>query len=239
MKIISLWSGPRNVSTALMYSFAQRNDMEVIDEPLYGHYLVNSDADHIGKEEVIDQMLTDGDLVMKELLARKSEKMIFLKNMAHHWVELNNKYLHHLQNIFLVRDPAEMLPSLNQQLEHPTLRDTALKRQVEIFKYLKNNHLNPLIILSKDLLIDPNRMLRSVCDRLDIPFDKKMLSWKAGPRPEDGIWAKHWYHNVHKSTGFSGYKKKADPFPEHLKPLLDECKPYYQFLSENALTPYL
>lgn len=235
MKIISLWSGPRNVSTALMYSFAQRDDMIVVDEPLYAHYLSNTDVDHIGKEVILKDMNNDGDEVIKSILNKKRQKFTFLKNMAHHWIKLNNEYLNNMENIFLIRDPEEMLPSLNQQLSNPTLRDTALKKQVEVYDYLVQTGGAPTIIDSKDLLQDPKAMLIAICDRLTVPFDEKMLRWKVGARPEDGVWAKYWYHNVHKSEGFSSYKKKDGPFPEHLKPLLKECKPYYKFLSDNSL----
>lgn len=237
MKIISLWSGPRNVSTALMYSFAQRKDMRVVDEPLYAHYLCSTDAEHIGGQEVIDDMVNDGDLVMRNMIGEQSEKMTFIKNMAHHWEGLKDDYLLSLKNIFLVRDPQEMLPSLSQQITNPVLRDTGLKKQVDIYKYLKHQNIEPVIILSKDLLLDPAGMLSAVCKQLGIEFDPAMLSWQKGPRPEDGIWAKYWYHNVHKSTGFATYKKKEEPFPEYLEPLLEECIPYYKFLSDNALKP--
>lgn len=237
MKIISLWSGPRNVSTALMYSFAQRDDMIVVDEPLYAHYLSKTDVYHSGREEIINNMNNDGEQVIKNILNTKQERLLFLKNMAHHWIELNNEYLNGMDNIFLIRDPEEMLPSLNQQLNNPTLRDTALKKQVEIYQYLEQSGMIPMVIDAKDLLQNPKGMLRIICEILEIPFDEGMLCWKAGPRPEDGIWAKYWYQNVHKSEGFSAYKKKDDPFPVHLKPLLEECKPYYKFLSDNALKP--
>ncbi|MEL7003139.1 MAG: sulfotransferase family protein [Bacteroidota bacterium] len=235
MKIISLWSGPRNVSTALMYSFAQRIDMTVVDEPLYAHYLQNSDADHIGRDEVIASMANDGDQVMREILSIKTEGHIFLKNMAHHWIGLDDEYLLRMINLFLIRDPKEMLPSLNKQLPQPILRDTALKMQVDIYNYLNERGKAPLVINSKDLLLDPEGMLQMVCDRLSIPCDSHMLGWKAGPRPEDGIWAKYWYHSVHKSEGFSSYQKKEDPFPAHLQPLLEESTPYYEFLNNKAL----
>lgn len=238
MNIISLWSGPRNVSTALMYSFAQRNDTQVIDEPLYGHYLTKSDAVHIGQDEIIQNMNTDGHQVMQQLLSQETKKITFLKNMAHHWIELSDDHLTKMDNIFLIRNPEEMLPSLSIQIPTPILRDTGLKQQVDLYKSLEEaGKAAPVIIESKDLLLSPDNMLSAVCQKLNIPFDKNMLSWKAGPRPEDGIWAKHWYHNVHKSTGFAPYKRKEQPFPNDLEPLLQECNIYYEFLSKKALKP--
>ncbi len=240
MKIISLWSGPRNVSTALMYAFAQRPDTEVIDEPLYAHYLVETGADHPGKAEVLASMDQSGDRVIKSLLEYQSEKpILFLKNMGHHFMSLEGAFLDKFANIFLIRNPEEMLPSLAKQLPNPILRDTALDKQMELFKLVSETGEEPVIIDSKHLLQQPEAVLKAVCKSLDIPFYKNMLSWPAGPRKEDGTWAKYWYHNVHKSTGFQSYEPKTAAFPDNLLPLLNECMPYYKFLNERAIKPEL
>lgn len=238
MKIISLWSGPRNVSTALMYSFAQRPDTEVIDEPLYAHYLVESGADHPGKAETLASMKQNGDEVIQSLLNYQTEKpVLFLKNMGHHFLSLKDDFLDKFSNIFLIRNPEEMLPSLAKQIPTPILRDTALDKQLKLYKLISETGEAPLIIDSKYLLQNPESILKSVCQHLNIPFYKNMLSWPAGARKEDGVWAKYWYHNVHKSTGFKTYEPKSAPFPSKLEPLLNECLPYYNFLHERAITP--
>lgn len=238
MKIISLWSGPRNVSTALMYSFAQRPDTEVIDEPLYAHYLVQSGADHPGKHEVLSSMENEGDTVINSLLSYHSSKpFLFLKNMGHHFLSLDPGFLEEFCNIFLIRNPEEMLPSLSKQLPNPILRDTALDKQMALYKLVSQLGEEPIIIDSKYLLQEPEGVLKKVCQRIDIPFYQNMLHWPAGPRKEDGSWAKYWYHNVHKSTGFETYKPKTAPFPDKLEPLLNECMPYYNFLHERAIKP--
>jgi len=238
MKIISLWSGPRNVSTALMYSFAQRPDTEVIDEPLYAHYLVESGADHPGKEETLSAMEQSGDQVIESLLNYNSEKpVLFLKNMGHHFLSLKDGFLDKFSNIFLIRNPEEMLPSLAKQIPTPILRDTALDKQLKLYKLISQQGEEPLIVDSKYLLQNPESILKSVCQHLNIPFYKNMLSWPAGARKEDGVWAKYWYHNVHKSTGFKTYEPKSAPFPGELEPLLNECLPYYNFLHERAIKP--
>ena len=234
---ICLWSGPRNVSTALMYSFAQRGDTRVIDEPLYGHYLRVSGADHPGRDEVLAAMNCDGEAVMRDLLdsqARSPDVRLFLKHMAHHLVDIEPGFLRHTCNVFLVRDPREMLPSLTIQLPHAQLADTGLKRQWQLYEQLREIGQDPVVLDSRELLLDPAGVLAQLCERLALPFDDRMLRWEKGPIPEDGVWAPHWYHAVHESTGFAPYRAKRD-FPATLEPLLDECRPWYEKLFEHAL----
>ena len=234
---ICLWSGPRNVSTALMYSFAQRDDMLVVDEPLYGHYLRVSGADHPGGADVMAAMNCDGDAVMNGLLqkqAEESSRRLFIKHMAHHLLDIDLGFLRETCNLFLIRDPREMLPSLVIQVPHAQLADTGLKRQWELFAELRDEGQQPAVLDSRELLLDPAGVLRQLCDHLGHPFTTAMLEWPAGPRPEDGVWAPHWYHAVHKSTGFSPYRAKTE-FPEHLEPLLQECQPWYDRLFDKAI----
>ncbi len=235
---ICLWSGPRNVSTALMYSFAERPDIRVVDEPLYGHYLLASGADHPARDVIMQSMSCDGDAVMREFIERQRQQptvRLFLKHMAHHLVDLDLGFLRETSNIFLIRDPREMLPSLTIQLPRATLRDTGLKRQWELFEDLSSAGQRPVILDSRELLLDPPGILSRLCEHLGLVYDPCMLSWPAGPRAEDGVWAPHWYHAVHRSTGFATYRPKQG-FPERLLPLLDECKPWYDRLFANALT---
>ncbi|QSE98108.1 sulfotransferase-like domain-containing protein [Fulvivirga lutea] len=235
MKIISLWSGPRNVSTALMYSFAQRDDTTVIDEPLYAYYLKTTQADHPGKELVLKNMENDGDKVL-ESIRQHAQKVpvLFLKNMCHHWLGFDNSQLELFDNIFLIRDPEQMLPSLVRQIPQPILRDTGLRQQSEMFDYLSGKGKAPIVIDSKELLLNNKVILNKLCEAVDIEFTEKMLSWESGPKPYDGVWAKFWYQNVHKSIGFTPYNEKNDPFPEQLIPLLEECRPYYEHLSKHS-----
>jgi hypothetical protein len=233
---LSMWSGPRNVSTALMYSFRQRSDTEVFDEPLYGHYLHVSGAEHPGREEVLAAMDTNGERVVKEVLLEDSKKPIrFYKNMAHHLLGLDKKFLSHLTNILLTRDPRDMLPSLSQQIPNPILRDTGLKEQVDILNVILESGQTPVVIDSRELLNNPEHVLTRVCHRLGVSFEPTMLSWPAGAKSEDGVWAKHWYHNVHTSTTFGKYEAKKEPFPEHLDSLLSESLPFYEQLYDHAI----
>jgi len=236
VKTLCLWSGPRNVSTALMYSFAERPDTHVVDEPLYGHYLRVSGADHPGRDEIMEAMNCDGNAVMQGLLAgnRPQAAILFIKHMAHHLVDMNLSFLAKTENVLLIRDPEQMLPSLTVQLPNAGLADTGLKRQWDVYQMLKADGQSPIVIDAKELLLDPSGVLQALCAHLRIDFYDNMLSWPAGPLDEDGIWARHWYHAVHKSTGFASYVAKRD-FPDTLRPLLDECRPYYENLYEYAL----
>ncbi|MCB0180668.1 MAG: sulfotransferase family protein [Anaerolineae bacterium] len=228
---LSVWSGPRNISTALMYSFAQRADTRVVDEPLYGHYLSLSHADHPGREEVIAAMENDSERVVREVILGPCDRpVLFLKNMSHHLMELDWAFLNQLTNVLLIRNPEEMLPSLAENLAQPILRDTGYKFQVELLDYLLERGQTPPVLEARELLSNPASVLRQLCERIGLPFDQAMLHWPAGARPEDGLWAKYWYHNLHRSTGFMPYRPKTDPFPPHLHPLLDECRPYYERL---------
>ncbi|MGH8222759.1 MAG: sulfotransferase family protein [Woeseiaceae bacterium] len=237
MLAICLWSGPRNVSTALMYSFAQRPDTAVVDEPLYGHYLRVSGAAHPGRDEVMANMDCDGDRVMRALLSPAGERrkpVLFMKHMAHHLVALDRRFLQRVSNVLLIRNPREMLPSLTVQLPDATLKDTGLAVQSELYHELARRGRRPAVIDSRELLTDPRGVLTALCEYLHVDFDDAMLSWVAGGRPEDGVWAGHWYHAVHRSTGFSAYAPKSG-FPAGLEALLAECQPHYAELSRHAI----
>ena len=234
---ICLWSGPRNVSTALMYSFAQRDDISIVDEPLYGYYLQISGADHPGRDDVIAAMNCDGEAVMCELFnkqARQKSKRLFVKHMAHHLLDLDIGYLRGSCNVFLIRDPREMLPSLTIQVPHAGLSDTGLQQQWALYSDLVSAGQQPAVLDSRELLLDPAGVLRKLCEHIGLRPSDDMLHWPAGPRPEDGVWAPHWYHAVHQSTGFGCYTPKTG-FPPQLADLLAECKPWYDRLFERAI----
>jgi hypothetical protein len=234
---ICLWSGPRNVSTAMMYSFARRPDTTVIDEPLYGHYLRVTGADHPGRDEVIAAMDCDGDRVMRALLdpnVSRSRPVLFMKHMAHHLVGIDREFLDRVVNVLLIRDPIDMLPSLMRQIPRATLADTGLRTQWQLLEEIRTRGQQPVVIDSRQLLLNPETVLQQLCDRIGLPFAESMLSWPAGGNPADGVWARHWYHAVHKSSGFSPYRPKKS-FPTHLLGLLAECRPWYEKLYAEAL----
>ncbi len=219
-----------------MYSFAQLADVRVVDEPLYGHYLRVSGADHPGRDEVLEKMNCDGDAVIRDMLDDAESdcaKQLFIKHMAHHLVAIDLGFLQHTRNIFLIRDPQEMLPSLTVQLPHARLADTGLEQQWHLFGDLLASGQQPAVLDSRELLLDPAGVLEQLCRHLELGFSERMLHWPSGPRAEDGVWSPHWYHAVHQSTGFAPYKAKTD-FPSHLEPLLKECAPWYDRLYEHA-----
>lgn len=233
---ICLWSGPRNVSTALMYAFTQRTDTYAIDEPLYGHYLRVSGANHPGAGEIMAAMDCDARTVISNgIMGQHKKPVLFLKSMTHHLVDIDWDFMAHTANVLLIRDPVEMLPSLAQVLDQPILRDTGFKKQVDLYAYLKSLGQNPPILDARELLLNPAVVLGQLCEQLGLPFEPNMLRWSAGPKYADGVWASHWYANVHKSTGFQRYMPKTSPFPDALQPLLAECQPYYDQLYAMAI----
>ncbi|MEM7032737.1 MAG: sulfotransferase family protein [Chloroflexota bacterium] len=233
---VSVWSGPRNVSTALMYSFSHRADTVAVDEPFYGYYLSVSDAVHPGADEIIASMECDRDRVISNLTEGSfPANIVFFKNMPHHLVDVPWDFMIKLTNVMLIRDPVEMLPSLAQVLETPIQRDTGYKKQMELHQHLLSQGHTVPVLDSREILLDPAGVLEQLCQQIDIPFDKAMLQWPSGPKPEDGVWAKFWYHSLHKSTGFQPYRPKTAPFPDKLNALLDECQPYYDYLYQHAI----
>lgn len=220
-----------------MYSFAQRSDIRVIDEPLYGHYLRVSGAQHPGGDEVVATMQCDGNAVVDELMTAaqaQADKTLFVKHMAHHLVDLDLAFLARCRNVLLIRNPREMLPSLTIQVPQATLADTGLVRQWQLLEELQQSGQAVTVLDSKELLTNPEIVLRKLCAQLGIPFQDAMLHWPAGARAEDGIWAKHWYHAVHQSTGFAAYEVKKE-FPTELTSLLDDCRPWYEKLYAYAI----
>lgn len=233
---VNMWSGPRNVSTAIMYAFAQRQDTHAVDEPLYGHYLKVTGVHHPGNDEVMAHMDCDGERVVQQVILGEYDKdIVFFKNMAHHLVDLDWDFLSQTKNILLTREPEKVILSLSKNIPNPILRDTGYEVQSKLLNEFIKTGQQPIVLESKQLLLNPFAVLEALCQQIDIPFDEAMLTWPPGPKPEDGIWAKYWYHNAHKSTGFTPYQEKAASFPDHLKPLLEECKPHYEKLLEYAI----
>ncbi len=234
---ICLWSGPRNISTTLMYSFAQRSDCKVYDEPLYAFYLKNTNADvyHPGAEDVLKSQENDGNKVIEIMMGNHEKSVVFFKNMTHHLLNLDRAFMKDVVNVILTRDPKEMIPSFDNVIANPSIKDIGYADHTELVEYFELENIPYIVLESKKVLLNPEKVLRIFCKKANIPFEESMLSWEAGARPEDGIWAKYWYGNIHQSTGFMEYKAKTEPFPEHLKPLLKECLPHYEKLEKLAL----
>ncbi|WNJ17033.1 sulfotransferase family protein [Pontibacter sp. G13] len=235
---ISLWTGPRCVSSAMMYAFAQRSDTRVLDEPLYPHYLRMTGASHPSREMVMAYMETDSQKVInRQILGNSDHEVLFIKNLSHHLVGLDVSFVEQLTNVFLIRNPEDMLASLIHYIPAPRLLDTAYRMQYRLFHHLKRTGKTPLVIDAKQLLAHPEATLRLICDHAGIAFDPAMLTWNPGPIPECGVWAEQWYKETHKHAGFMPYHKSPEPLPEELQPLVDECFRYYSELYEYAVNP--
>lgn len=225
-----MWSGPRNISTALMRSWASRCDTRVIDEPFYAHYLKETGYDHPGADEIIAAYETDWRLVIDQLLAKDSGKAIyFQKHMTQHMLDhIDRSWLSEISNCFLIRDPRRMLLSFARVIPNPRLDQTGLPQQVDLFNTVRQaTGQVPPVIAARDVLRDPEGSLRRLCAALDVAFDPAMLSWRSGKRESDGVWAKHWYASVENSTGFAPYQEDDTPVPEKMRALLDECQQLY------------
>jgi hypothetical protein len=235
-----MWSGPRNVSTAFMRAWENRPDTVVVDEPFYAHYLSVSGLDHPGREEVIASQPSDWRQVVESLLAPLpgGAGILYQKQMSHHLLpDMGREWLGLMTHAFLIRDPAPMLASLEDKLGRFDLDATGLPQQVEIFDFvLRNTGRVPPVVDSADLLAAPEPVLRALCAALDVPFDERMLSWPAGPRASDGVWAKHWYERVWRSTGFEPAEAAGRPrLGRRLAELDAQCRPLYEKLHAHRL----
>jgi hypothetical protein len=219
-----------------MYSFAQRDDTIVVDEPLYGHYLLKSGARHPGAAEVMRVMDCDAARVInRDILGYYDKPLVFFKNMCHHLIDLDWSFLDQLVNVLLIRDPAEMLSSLINQIPEPDMLDTGMALQEQLFDHLDSDDRTPPVLDSKLLLQNPSGVLKKLCARINVGFDEKMLHWKPGARPEDGIWARYWYHKLHLSSGFSEYRPRDVSLPGRILPLYEKCRVIYDKLYKHAI----
>jgi hypothetical protein len=228
---ICLWSSPRNISTAMMYSFAQRDDTAVVDEPLYAHYLKTTGIDHPGSDETLQSQETDGEKVVHQIILGEYDKpVVFFKQMTHHLLNSSLDFLQRTKNIIFIRDPRQIIASYAQVRSNVTMQDIGIEKQWELFNYLTENNLSCIVLDSNEILKSPKNVLNQLCDALEIPFSDKMLCWPAGAKSYDGIWAKYWYDNVHRSTGFEKQKTSERILPGYLLSLYDESKIYYECL---------
>jgi hypothetical protein len=235
-KRIHLISGPRNISTALMYSFGNRKDFTVVDEPLYANYLTITGKDHPGREETLESQESDYNKVYHNvMLGNYSTPFVFLKNMAHHLLEAQDEDIAPFHNLFLIRDPKQLIHSFSKVITNPTLLDIGLEEELKWFKIAQVNTYKATILDSNEVLKDPEGVLKKLCLELEIPFDPSMLQWKKGKRKEDGVWAKYWYKSVHESTGFNSRQPNEIELMPHLIPLYEKALPIYNELFENAI----
>lgn len=230
---IAMWSGPRNISTAMMYAFGNRADFAVWDEPFYAAYLAATGIDHPMRAAVLAAHEGDPGKVAEACLGSVpgGKKHFYMKHMPFHMVVgFPLDWARQCVNVHLIRHPARVVASYAAKRENPAMQDIGFVRQAELFEVLPGPVLD-----SADIRADPEGMLRKLCEIIELDFDRAMLSWDAGPKPFDGAWAPHWYGAVHRSTGFAG---PEGPLPEvagDLAALVEEALPYYETMAERRI----
>jgi hypothetical protein len=236
---IAMWSGPRNISTAMMRAWGNRADTFVIDEPFYAYYLKETGKEHPGAEEVIAAGETDWRRVIAQLAGPipNGKRIFFQKQMAHHLLpEVDREWLGAVTNCFLIREPREVIASYVKKREEPALQDLGFVQQAEIFDFVRARTKSaPPVIDAKDVLENPERMLRLLCEAVGVEFSESMLSWPPGMRETDGVWAKHWYKEVAKTTSFKRYRPSQVEVPDRLRKIYERCRECYERLHEYRL----
>ncbi len=236
---IAMWSGPRNLSTAMMYAFAARGDCAVWDEPFYAAYLAVTGIDHPMRDAVIGAGQTDPAEVGAACLGPipHEQTLFYQKHMTLHMIPgFDRGFMDGLTNVFLIRHPARVVASYAKKREGPTLTDIGFVQQAELFDQVTDRLGRvPLVIDSADIRADPAGMLGKLCDGLGIGFTDRMLTWPAGRKPYDGIWASHWYGAVHRSTGFEEAEGALPDLPAEYQRLADQALPMYERLASYRL----
>ena len=227
---IAMWSGPRNLSTAMMYAFGNRPDFDIRDEPFYAPYLAATGLDHAMREEILSRHETDPDAVARSC-REGGAPHLYMKHMPHHMLPgFPLDWAEECVNIHLIRHPARVIASYTAKREAPTLEDIGFRQQVELFE-----RLGGLILDSFEIRADPGAAMKALCREIGLPFDERMLFWPAGPRKQDGVWASHWYGAVHASTGFAGAEGALPALDQEAAALCAQAMPFYETLRDCRL----
>ena len=230
---IAMWSGPRNLSTALMYAFGNRPDFAIWDEPFYAPYLAQTGALHPMRDDILSAHETDPVKVADRCRGPipDGKPHFYMKHMPHHMLEdFPLDWVEDCVNVHLIRHPARVIASYVAKREDPTLEDIGYVQQARLF-----DRIGGLVIDSRDIRADPQTALTTLCNALGLPFDDAMLRWPKGPRDEDGVWAAHWYGAVHESTGFAGAEEALPDLSGDAARLRDAAMPYFETLAAHAL----
>lgn len=238
---IAMWSGPRNISTAMMRAWENRGDTAVWDEPFYACYLSATGVAHPGADEIIAAGETDWRRVVERATGAVPGNLpiFFQKHMTHHLLPgIDRSWMDAVENCFLIRDPREVIASYARVRDAVTDDDVGILQQAEIFDFVAARRSPaPLVLDARDLLEHPRAMLCALCETIGIEFTDRMLAWSPGPRASDGTWARHWYQSVYRSTGFEPYAPKTHRLPNHLESLAQTCEPHYRRLWHQRLRP--
>ena len=233
---IALWAGPRDVATLLMYSFGNRKDALVLDEPLHGYYLGFSGQDRFYRQDVLSNMELDPAKILDTLLrCDMSKSNLFIKNISNQIIGLQWDFLPKLKNVILLQNPEQMIVQYRKQIPGISLIDLSYEVQYHILLYLIEQGIEPIVILDTDLLSRPMEILDRLCKKLDIPFDASMMAWPQGPKPADGIWAKYWYEKVWQADTFATFKPKYEPLPAELDFIAKKARIHFDRLVKYAI----
>lgn len=230
---IAMWSGPRNISTAMMYAFGNRADFSAWDEPFYAPYLATTGLEHPLRESIIAGHETDAEKVAERCVGviSSGKQHLYMKHMPLHMLDgFPLEWADACVNVHLIRHPARVVASYAAKRENPTSADLGYAQQSELYERLPGPVLD-----SADIRADPEGMLRKLCSIIGLPFDGAMLKWPAGPKSFDGVWATHWYNAVHRSTGFAGPEGPLPDFEPNLSALVDSAMPHYRALEARKL----
>jgi hypothetical protein len=238
---IAMWSGPRNISTALMRAWENRADCVVWDEPLYGYYLNATGIDHPGAAEIIADQSTDTDAIIARCIGDipGGKPIFYQKHMTLHLLpRLSRDWLKSLENCFLIREPEAVIASYAVLRADVTLADIGFAQQAELFDEVEHRSgKQPLVIDSREFLQNPRAMLEAICARFDIEFSEDMLHWPLGPRESDGVWAPYWYDSVWQSTGFAAHHERSYDLGARERDIARQALPYYEKLHQMRLHP--
>ena len=235
---IAMWSGPRNLSTAMMRAWESRADCTVMDEPFYGAYLAETGLEHPMRAEILASHPVDFAEISKDCATRAHAAVIYQKHMCQHMIPAAPlEWMAACRHAFLIRPPSEVAASFSIKYQALTADDLGFRRQAELFDHVHQITGNaPPVIEARDVLSNPEGALLGLCNALEVPFDPAMLRWQSGPRETDGVWASHWYQSVNSSTSFAKPRPVA-PCPPELQSIVDQCQPYYERMREFCLRP--
>ncbi len=228
---IAMWSGPRNLSSAMMYAFGNRSDCTVVDEPFYAAYLALTGLQHPMRDEILESQSQDAAEVCQTLLGPVpgAKPHFYQKHMTQHMIEgVPREWMREVTNVFLIRHPARVIASYAAKRENPTLDDIGFRQQAELFDLCRSWGQKPVVVDSHDIRENPEAKLDQLCAAIGLPSSSRMLTWPKGGHASDGIWAPVWYGAVRRSTGFSGAEGPLPEVPDDLRSVLDAAMPYYE-----------